>query len=409
MIKKFSQLFLQLSSSNKALVYLNWSYAFCMNIAATFVGIYVYKINHSFETLILFSLIYFSATLVGFSGAWSLVSKLQINIKYLFYFSYASFIFGYLLLLLWWGESAAFLYGACSGLGVGLYFNGIHVQELANIQDQERDFYSSLLSMGKSLIKVITPFLVAALFLFAEAVETDAYLMIFSLIPLLFLASMTAIHKVPDYIPQKIQRADIKNFFNIKKYWIGHLVFLITGLQDAMLHVILPLIGFFLLKTEVNIGVFQGILGLLSVVLVMWLALKRTPKNRWAYVRLFGGLLFAVFLLFAFHFSLWGYIFFSLVLLILQPLYTPSIHTYTLMLMDAIKTETSDFYPAMIMREFLLWLWRVLVLGGLFVILKIIKVSPELVLQGGLLWVAFMFLAHILTLHLWEKYEHKPS
>lgn len=101
---------------------------------------------------------------------------------------------------------------------MGLYFNGIHVQELANIQDQERDFYSSLLSMGKSLIKVVTPFLVAVLFLFAEAVETDAYLMIFSLIPLLFLASMTAIHKVPDYIPQKIQRADIKNFFNIKKY-----------------------------------------------------------------------------------------------------------------------------------------------------------------------------------------------
>ncbi len=68
MIKKFSQLFLQLSSSNKALVYLNWSYAFCMNIAATFVGIYVYKLNHSFETLILFSLIYFSAILLGFSG-----------------------------------------------------------------------------------------------------------------------------------------------------------------------------------------------------------------------------------------------------------------------------------------------------------------------------------------------------
>lgn len=408
MIKKFSQLFLQLSPSNKALVYLNWSYAFCMTIAATFVGIYVYKINHSFETLILFALIYFAAILFGFSGTGTFLASFQINTKYVFYLSYTSFILGYMVLLFWgWGEGSAFFYGASSGLGVGLYFNGIHVQELATIQDQERDFYSSLLSIGKSLIKVVIPFLVAALFFFAEVVKVDAYLMLFSPIPLLFLASMAAVHKVSDYTPKNIQKADVKNFLNIKKYWIGHLVFLISGLQDAMLHIILPLTALFLLKTEVNIGLFQGILGLISTLLVMWLALKRTPKNRWAYIRLFWGLLFGAFLMFSLSFSLWSYTFFSLALLLLQPLYSPSFHTYNLMLMDAIKTETSDFYPAMIMREFLVWLWRLLALGGFFVILKMTEISPELLLQGGLFRIALMYLAHILTLHLWEKYEHK--
>ncbi|PZM87483.1 MAG: hypothetical protein DLD55_01320 [candidate division SR1 bacterium] len=75
--------------------------------------------------------------------------------------------------------------------------------------------------------------------------------------------------------------------------------------------------------------------------------------------------------------------------------------------MDAIKTETSDFYPAMIMREFLVGLGRLLALGGFFVILKMTEISPELLLQGGLFRIALMYLAHILTLHLWEKYEHK--
>jgi hypothetical protein len=55
-----------------------------------------------------------------------------------------------------------------------------------------------------------------------------------------------------------------------------------------------------------------------------------------------------------------GYIIFLLVSLIIAPLYRVSEHVYDLATMDNVKTNSSDFYPAMVMREVILWIGRLI-------------------------------------------------
>gem|GEM_PF-1338164 len=67
MFKKFIQNFDTLPLSNKAMVYLMWIYGIGELISSIFVNIYVFKINRLFENIIIYNIIFFTSTFIGFS------------------------------------------------------------------------------------------------------------------------------------------------------------------------------------------------------------------------------------------------------------------------------------------------------------------------------------------------------
>jgi len=103
----------------------------------------------------------------------------------------------------------------------------VHTQELKNIENKNRDFYSSSISAGRNIISIFSPLLIAFVFYISEIFHFDGYLILFLFLPFVYLFSFVFISDIDSYIPSKIRKVDFKNFFNLKKYKYGHFYFFI--------------------------------------------------------------------------------------------------------------------------------------------------------------------------------------
>ena len=119
-------------------------------------------------------------------------------------------------------------------------------------------------------------------------------------------------------------------------------------------------------------------------------------------------LLFINLSVFVYNFNIYWYIIFTLIGLLLNPLYRISEHVFDLKLMDTIKVKWSDFYPAMILREISLWVWRVSILF-LFIYLVKIWLGTDDILRIALIsiWIFLILAWWSIALHM--KYENKEE
>ncbi len=406
MFKKFLQNFDTLPISNKAMVYLMWIYGIGELISSIFVNIYVFKVNRLFENIIIYNIIFFTSTFIGFSLLWWIMSILGKNIKNMYYISYTLFILSFLeLFFLKWTLSWVYIFWCLFALGNWAFWNAVHTQELKNIENKNRDFYSSSISAGRNIISIFSPLLIAFVFYISEIFHFDGYVILFLFLPFVYLFSFVFISDIDSYIPSKIRKVDFKNFFNLKKYKYGHCYFLIWGLKHSLNTAIIPIINIILLKNETNIWIFQGILTIISTFLIVHLSHKRKEETRFQYFFIISFLLFLSFIFFWFYFNLVAFAIFSLIGLFLNPIYRVSEHVYDLSLMDSIKVEWNDFYPAMIMRETILWIGRMLALFILFIFLKSWKFDTENILSLWLILNGILFIFLSVGIYFWEKHE----
>ena len=80
-------------------------------------------------------------------------------------------------------------------------------------------------------------------------------------------------------------------------------------------------------------------------------------------------------------------------------------HVYDLALMDNIKINNGDFYPAMLMREVILRLWRVMWLSLIILALYYLNIDKSSMLQLILLFLWFLFVCISWSIYLREKNE----
>lgn len=406
MLKNFVKTFNKLPLSNKSMVYLMWIYWIWSIVTWFFINIYIFKLNNSFEEAITYNIIYFTSTLLWFSFIWWIMSIFQKDIKNMYYISYFLFIISFIELfifnqnLVW-----IYLFWILYGIWNWAFRNAVHTQELNNIENKNRDFYSSSISVWNNVISIVNPLLIASIFYLAYLFKFDWYLILFSILPLIYLVSFKFIKNIDSYIPNKIKLDDFKNFFNLKKYKYWHLYFMFGWILFWIYVVIIPIINITLLKSEINIWLYQSFLTIVSTFLVIHLSIKRKEQNRFKYFGIFSLLLFVNYIFLWTFLNLINFIIFSFIWLLLSPLYRTSEHVYDLHLMDNIKTGNSDFYPAMIMREIILWIWRITALLVLLFITKNSNLGTENILSLWLIFIWICFILLILSIYMWEKKE----
>lgn len=144
---------------------------------------------------------------------------------------------------------------------------------------------------------------------------------------------------------------------------------------------------------------------IISTFLIVHLSHKRKEETRFQYFFIICFLLFLNFIFFWLYFSLVAFVIFSLIGLFLNPIYRVSEHVYDLSLMDSIKVEWNDFYPAMIMRETILWIGRMFTLFILFIFLKSWKFDTENILRLWLILNGILLMFLSIGIYFWEKKE----
>lgn len=402
MFKKFRKKLNKLPKSNKSMIYLMWIYSVWNIISHIFINIYVFSLNKNIYDVLEYNLFFVTATFIGFSFLGFLMSIFKKNIKYMYYLAYSLFILAFILILIFSWKFWTLLFASIYWLGFGSFRCAVHTQELVNIKDKTRDFYSSVISSGTNIINIIVPLFVSFIFFIVKKYfNFSPYIVLFLVLPFVYFISFKFIHNIWDYIPSKIKKKDVKNFFNLKKYLFGQLYILSVWLYQWLFWSLFPIIAITILKTEVNVWFFEWIITFISTFVIVFLSTKRNIKNRIKFMWIISVLIFINITIFAFNFNLIWYIIYSLVSIILTPLYRISEHVFDLKLMDTIKAKWSDFFPAMIFREITLWLWRVFIIF-ILILLYYKWFNNEEIIQFGLIsiWILIIFAWISISLHM---------
>jgi len=408
MLKKTLKNFKKLPESNKSMVYLMWIYWFWTIVSMIFVNIYIYKLNESLSNLITYNIVFFTTVVIWFTFIWYLMSVFKKNVKNLYYFSYFFLILAFILLLLFWDNLLwIYMFWSFYGFWVWTFRSAIHTYELSNIKDSHRDFYSSMVSFWENCLEILTPFIISLVFILSRYYDFNWYYILFFITPLIYVTSFFFINQIDNYIPNKISKKDLKNFFNLRKYIFWHLFFFFWWIQQWLYTFLFAILSLYMLKNEVNIWIFQWILWIISISLIIFFSLKRNWDNRFKFFAILSFSYFLICILLVLNFNIVGYIIFSLFSILIKPLYNVSKHVYDLSLMDNIKTCENDFFPAMLFRDFVQYLWRLVALFSFLYISLNYNFSFEKILKIWLFSIGLLYIILVWSIFLWRKYEEK--
>lgn len=374
------QKFKNIDQNHKSLIFLNWIYTIWSIIAGIFTSFYVYKTFwNSVEMLLYYAILYYTTTFIGFSVIWAIFAKYKKDIKNLYYLSYVLFFFAFISIFLSiFSFYFIFVFSTFYWLWNGAFRCAVHTQELAHIEDKARDKYSSIISSGDNLLKFIIPLFISVLFAFSLYLHFNWYIILFLIMPLIYLFSFRYINAIRSYIPKsKITKDDVLNFFSFKYFYILLYFFSVWFYQWLGNAGIITIL---FLKNEINIGLFQWIMSILATFIVIFLVKKRKIENRqkiFLYTTLFNIINIIIFM---FNLSIYWFIIYSLIWLLIAPIYRVSEHVYNLRFMDFIKHWESDFFPAMILREVLLLAWRLSPIIALLVRFTLFKLNPNTII-----------------------------
>jgi len=385
MFQKTLHRFRELPDSTRAMIVLFWVYDFSQSIVGLFLNVFVFLETKSLFDLIIYNLVFFLFVGLGFSGWAYLLSRTQASLKYNYLRAFLIYILSFsVLIFLPHTFAYLLLFGALNGLGLGMFWVGVHGYEMLTTSNENRDFYSSMVSLGAQFFAILSPFIATLSFYLSSTIfHLETFQLLFWILPLVYLCSLPVIFKLPAYTPPKIPTVEwIRLFFSPALSTIRRYIFwgsLMAGLNS----VLLPAIAILSLKTVLNLGIFQTLAGVFSILTILVLSHKRHEGNRVSilFYAIFSLILSLTLLLF-WQESPVVYMLFSLLLILIQPIYRVSEHVLDLHSMDLLSGE-QGFYPGMVYRDIVIWLGRTL---ALLVILGLSAfLSEARALQAGIL------------------------
>lgn len=352
-----------------------------------FSGIFIFKNLGGIYNFLVAETLMFTGIAISFGLFGLLFARFQINLKYTF--SFGIFLTGASLLLLFGYLSVAklFLFSFIWGLGQGLIWNGININELISVADDHRTKYVAKFGFISKLVGVVIPMFLTVLFwIFSDF----AYYILFSISMLcLFVAAYFA-YKTFDYIPPKIVTEDWIAFWLNKKVLDIKLYMFVSGSLHIVESVLVPVTAIVILQTELNVGFYQSVAAVFSLGLMYIGSKNRRDNDNKKLLVLFTLFLLPFLVLFAYTPSIYTFLILSVVSLICLPQLSVSEHYIDLTTMKVGSKDDQSIYANSLFREVVLYFGRLVV--GLSLLFVISQYNSNLeMLQVGYLFLAFLF------------------
>ncbi len=360
----------------KAMVYLFWIYVFVSSLTGLFVQLFVYSTFQSIAVNVIALAVDFFGIMLGFCVVGAIFAKWSLNLKwgYVFSFVFMAASFGFL-----YGSVSrldAMLFMLAHGIGSGIYWLTIHTFELTETKNDEREFYSSMLSFGGQLIGVVAPIIGTTLLYFSEKLfHGQTFTLLFVIAPITYLAGLPFFRKISDYRPKPITKTDVKHFFTDRRNRFSQLYLFGDSLTMTWETALIPVASLLLLHDVKHVGIFNSVFAILSVFILVFISRFRHSGNRMLFLAATALPMSFLAGLPVLSFSLAVFIVYTIGMMILGPLSRTARHVIDLETMETLAHKESDFFPTMIFRDFSLWVWRVI--GSLLILLIIGIVSSE--------------------------------
>ena len=136
-------------------------------------------------------------------------------------------------------------------------------------------------------------------------------------------------------------------------------IYLLGGAASHILsNALIPLASITVLGSALNVGGFNTVFAIAGALALLAVGSRRRPENRLAILGLSSIALISLNLMLGFSLTLVTLIVYTIGTSIMQPVMRVSQHVIDLKTMDGMAHSASDFYPAMILRDVALWVWR---------------------------------------------------
>lgn len=380
----------------RSLLFLYFINCFTGTLTAVFIQIKVFQAFPDLSINIIGAMSAFTGTMVGFCVFGYFASLFSLDAKQGFYYSFISYALGLFLISQVSTIFSVYVSLFVYGLGVGFFWLTLHTYELSETKDHERDFYSSLLQGGAQLISVIAPLFATVLIWISVSIfHSSSFTLLFAVSPFFYLLGFFCFKGIQEYKPEQIEFADIAHFLFERKNRIAQLYLGAGGSTHILAPTLLPIVLLFILGNELRVGIYSTFAAVLSTFLIVILGHYRNIGNR---IFLFGvsaigisGL--TIYLGYSLTFT--ALIMFTVLGAILQPIMKISEHVVSLQTMENIGRSNKDFYATMILRDFSLWFWRMIVGFFLLFVCQFLPSTHDKLSLGLYLLATMVFLTFI--------------
>ena len=342
----------------RSLVLLFWVYSFVSRAVGAFSQIYIYKMFDSVQLNIVAAMASFTGIMIGFCVYGVIAAQYRLNAKHGFLLSFLFTALGLILLALAGDVQQACGAVTVRGIGAGLFWLTIHTYELMESRDHERDIYSTFLSAGDQILTLASPAFATLLIWLSHNLGLGDFTLLFLVTPPIFLLGLPFLGALKDYRPEPIARHDLVHFVADRRNQAAQ-VYLLGGAASHILsNALIPLASITVLGSALNVGGFNTVFALAGALALLVVGSRRRPENRLAILGLSSIALVSLNLMLGFSLTLVTLIVYTIGTSIMQPVMRVSQHVIDLKTMDGMAHGASDFYPAMILRDVALWVWR---------------------------------------------------
>ena len=342
----------------RSLVLLFWVYSFVSRAVGAFSQIYIYKMFDSVQLNIVAAMASFTGIMIGFCVYGAITAQYRLNAKHGFLLSFLFTALGLILLALAGDVQQACGAVTVRGIGSGLFWLTIHTYELMESRDHERDIYSTFLSAGDQILTLASPAFATLLIWLSHNLGLGEFTLLFLVTPPIFLLGLPSLGALKDYRPEPIARHDLVHFVADRRNQAAQ-VYLLGGAASHILsNALIPLASITVLGSALNVGGFNTVFAFAGALALLVVGSRRRPENRLAILGLSSIALISLDLMLGFSLTLVTLIVYTIGTSIMQPVMRVSQHVIDLKTMDGMAHGASDFYPAMILRDVALWVWR---------------------------------------------------
>jgi hypothetical protein len=350
--------FRSMRRSLRSLIYLFWIYSFVTRAVTAFAQIYIFQVFDSVELTIVATIANITGIMIGFCVYGAAAAQCRLNAKHGFFLSFLFTGLGLILLPLAHHVPQACAAMAVRGVGIGLFWLTIHTYELMETSDHERDIYSTFLSAGDQVVLLAGPAFATLLIWLSHHAGIGDFTLLFLTTPLIFLLGLPGFAALKDYRPAPIGRHDIVHFFADRRNQAAQ-IYLMGGSASFILQqTVLPLAAITVLGSALNVGGFNTVFAIAGALALLAVGSHRRPGNRLFILGLTSIVLVSLNLMLGWSLTIVTLIVYAAGTSVTQPIMRVSQHVIDLKTMDGMSHHASDFYPAMIMRDVALWVWR---------------------------------------------------
>ncbi len=350
--------FRSLRSSLRSLIYLFWIYSFVSRAVSTFSQIYIYQAFDSVQLNIAATITNFTGIMIGFCIYGAAAARYRLNAKHGFFLSFLFTALGLIFLPLSHDIVQACAAVAIRGVGIGLFWLTIHTYELMETRDHERDVYSTFLSAGDQVVTLAGPAFATFLIWLSHSLGAGDFTLLFLSTPPIFLLGLSSIRALPDYRPAPIATHDLVHFFADRRNQAAQIYLMGGAAAHILQQTVIPLAAITVLGSALNVGGFNTIFAIAGALALLAVGSRRRPENRLFILGMSSIVLVSLNLMLGFSLTIVTLVVYTIGTSIIQPIMRVSQHVIDLKTMDGMSHRASDFYPAMILRDVALWIWR---------------------------------------------------